>query len=51
MTTSLAGGGEGLGTTGFHHKKVVEYCTDTGFSSVRRLELDNPFNDLYEIRP
>jgi SAM-dependent methyltransferase len=51
MTTSLAGGGIGLGTLGFHEPKVRELCAEAGFSSVRRVPLDNPFNNLYEIRP
>lgn len=51
MTTSLAGGGEGLGTCGFHEHKVNEYCADVGFGTVRRLPLENPFNIVYEIRP
>ena len=51
MTTSLAGGGMGLGTLGFHEPKVRELCAEAGFSHVRRVPLDNPFNNLYEIRP
>ena len=51
MTTSLAGGGAGLGTLGFHEPKVQELCAAAGFGSVRRLPLDNPFNILYEISP
>ncbi len=51
MTTSLAGGGMGLGTLGFHEPKVRELCTEAGFQSVRRVPLENPFNNLYEIRP
>jgi hypothetical protein len=51
MTTSLAGGGMGLGTLGFHEPKVRELCAAAGFSKVRRVPLDNPFNSLYEIRP
>ena len=50
MTTSLAHGGEGLGTLGFHEAKVREMSADAGFSSVR-LASENPFNKLYEIRP
>ena len=50
MTTSLAGGGMGLGTLGFHEPKVRELCAEAGFSHVRRVPLDNPFNNLYEIR-
>lgn len=51
MTTSLAEGGAGLGTVGFHEPKVRELCSAAGFASVRRVEMDNPFNSLYEIRP
>jgi SAM-dependent methyltransferase len=51
MTTSLAHDGEGLGTVGMHEPKVREMCTAAGFSSVRRLPLENPFNIVYEIRP
>jgi SAM-dependent methyltransferase len=51
MTTSLAGGGMGLGTLGFHESKVRELCAQAGFSHVRRVPLENPFNTLYEIRP
>ena len=51
MTTSLANGGAGLGTLGFHEHRVNEMCQDAGFRSVRRLPLENPFNNLYEIRP
>jgi SAM-dependent methyltransferase len=49
MTTSLAWGGAGLGTVGFHERKVQELCTEVGFRSVRRVPLENPFNNLYEI--
>jgi SAM-dependent methyltransferase len=51
MTTSLANNGAGLGTLGFHEAKVRELCTKAGFSSVRRVPLDNPFNNLYEAKP
>lgn len=51
MTTSLANGGEGLGTLGLPESKVRELCLEAGFSSVRRLPLENAFNTLYEIRP
>jgi SAM-dependent methyltransferase len=50
MTTSLANGGEGLGTLGFHEAKVQELCKGAGFSSVRRLPLENPFNNMYEVK-
>ncbi len=51
MTTSLANNGEGLGTLGFHETKVRELCEKAGFSSVRRVPLENPFNNLYEAKP
>jgi 2-polyprenyl-3-methyl-5-hydroxy-6-metoxy-1,4-benzoquinol methylase len=51
MTTSLANGGAGLGTVGLPEPKVRELCAQAGFSSVRRVLLENPFNNLYEIRP
>jgi hypothetical protein len=51
MTTSLAHDGEGLGTLGFHEDKVRELCEEAGFSSVRRIDMEDPFNSLYEVRP
>jgi SAM-dependent methyltransferase len=51
MTTSLAHGGTGLGTLGFHEPMVHELCKEAGFSKVRALPLENPFNKVYEIRP
>ncbi|MEE9262381.1 MAG: class I SAM-dependent methyltransferase [Dehalococcoidia bacterium] len=51
MTTSLAGGGEGLGTMGMPESKVRAFCTEAGFSSVRPLPIENPFNILYEVKP
>ncbi len=51
MTTSLANGGVGLGTLGLHPPKVEELCAEAGFSSVKLLPLENPFNNIYEIKP
>ena len=51
MTTSLANDGAGLGTLGFHEGKVRELCEEAGFSSIRRVPLENPFNHLYEAKP
>lgn len=51
MTTSLAHGGAGLGTLGFHEPKALEMCGEAGFSSIRRVPLENPFNKLYEAKP
>jgi SAM-dependent methyltransferase len=50
LTTSLAQGGEGLGTLGLHEAKLRELCAEAGFSAVRRVPIDNPFNNLYEIK-
>jgi 2-polyprenyl-3-methyl-5-hydroxy-6-metoxy-1,4-benzoquinol methylase len=49
MTTSLAHHGEGLGTTGIPESKMRELCAEAGFSNVRRVPMENPFNILYEI--
>ncbi|HUJ12537.1 MAG TPA: class I SAM-dependent methyltransferase, partial [Thermoanaerobaculia bacterium] len=51
MTTSLAGGGAGLGTLGLNERKLRELASVAGFGSVRRVPLENPFNNLYELRP
>jgi hypothetical protein len=51
MTTSLANNGAGLGSLGFYEAKVRELCHKAGFSSVRRVPLENPFNNLYEAKP
>jgi hypothetical protein len=51
MTTSLAHGGEGLGTCGMPAAKVRELCAEAGFATVERVPIENPFNALYEIRP
>lgn len=50
MTTSLAKGGEGLGTCGMPEVRVREFCEEAGFSRVDRLPLENPFNILYAIK-
>ena len=51
MSTSLAGGGEGLGTMGLPPSKVEEFCKEAGFSAVRHAPIENEFNILYEIIP
>ena len=50
MTTSLANGGEGLGTCGLPESKLRELALAAGFGNVRKLPLENPFNNLYELR-
>jgi SAM-dependent methyltransferase len=49
MTTSLAEGGEGLGTLGLPESMLGSLASEAGFSTVRRVEMDNPFNSLYEL--
>jgi len=49
--TSLANGGEGLGTMGLPESKVQKLCAEAGFSSVRRLPFENPFNAVYIAKP
>ena len=51
MTSSLAHHGEGLGTVGLPESKMRELCAEAGFSNVRRVPMENPFNILYEITP
>jgi SAM-dependent methyltransferase len=50
MTTSLAQGGAGLGACGLPEAKARELCREAGFSEIRRVPMDNPFNNLYEAR-
>ncbi|GAA1971409.1 class I SAM-dependent methyltransferase [Catenulispora subtropica] len=50
MTTSLARGGAGLGTLGLPEAKLRELAAEAGFSEVRRVEMENPFNNLYVLR-
>jgi 2-polyprenyl-3-methyl-5-hydroxy-6-metoxy-1,4-benzoquinol methylase len=51
MTTSLAHGGAGLGTCGLPAARVQELCTQAGFATVRQLDLQDPFNSLYVVKP
>lgn len=50
MTTSLANGGEGLGTLGLHEKKVRELGGEAGFKSIRKLPIEDPFHNLYQLK-
>jgi 2-polyprenyl-3-methyl-5-hydroxy-6-metoxy-1,4-benzoquinol methylase len=51
LPVSLAEGGAGLGTLGLPESRLTELALEAGFSEVRRLLLDNPFNNVYEITP
>lgn len=50
MTTSLAHHGEGLGTLGLPPSVLREYARRAGFRSVTQVAMDNPFNNLYDLR-
>jgi SAM-dependent methyltransferase len=49
MTTSLAQDGEGLGTLGLPESRLHQLAGKAGFGQIRRVEMDNPFNTLYEL--
>ena len=49
MTSSLAQDGEGLGTLGLPESKLRLMAGKAGFGQIRRVEMDNPFNTLYEL--
>ena len=51
LPVSLAEGGAGLGTLGLPESKLTELALEAGFSEVRRLPIENPFNSVYEISP
>ena len=51
MTTSLAEGGEGLGTLGLPEPVLRDLAGRAGFPVVTRVAMDNPFNALYELNP
>jgi hypothetical protein len=51
MPVSLAEGGAGLGALGLPEGKLTELALEAGFSDVRRVPIDDPFNSLYEITP
>lgn len=50
MTVSLAHGGEGLGSA-LGERRAEALCREAGFTRFRRLEIENPFNAFYEVRP
>jgi 2-polyprenyl-3-methyl-5-hydroxy-6-metoxy-1,4-benzoquinol methylase len=51
MTTSLANDGEGLGTLGLHPLKLSELAAEVGFTDVFQAPMDNPFSNLYALKP
>jgi hypothetical protein len=51
VTTSLSRHEEGPGTVDLPKGKLPELSREVGFSSVQRVPLENPFNNLYELHP
>lgn len=49
ISTSLAHGGIGLGTCGVHEEQLRAIAASAGFSSVTRLPIEDPFNELYTL--
>ena len=51
LSVSLAGGGPGLGSLGLPAERFAALCARAGFTTVRRLPVEDPMNALYEVRP
>jgi 2-polyprenyl-3-methyl-5-hydroxy-6-metoxy-1,4-benzoquinol methylase len=51
LPVSLAESGAGLGTLGLPESRLRELATEAGFSKVRRVPIDDPFNSVYELTP
>jgi 2-polyprenyl-3-methyl-5-hydroxy-6-metoxy-1,4-benzoquinol methylase len=51
LPVSLAEGGAGLGTLGLPKSRLSELASEAGFSKVRRVPIDDPFNSVYELTP
>jgi len=49
--TSIAAGGEGLGTMGLPEPRARALCERAGFTHFERLPVENPFNKLFAVRP
>lgn len=49
LTVSLAEGGAGLGTCGLAEPVLRRMAAEAGFSHVRHLPVDDPFNTVYEL--
>ncbi len=50
MTVSLAHGGEGLGAA-WGPAKAEQFCREAGFGGFERLDVPNPMNAFYAVRP
>ena len=47
----IVGRTHGLGTMDLPETRLRALAAEAGFSSVRRLPLENPFNTLYQLKP
>ena len=47
----LAEGGTGLGTCGLAEPVLWGLARDAGFTDMRSIDTDDPFNCLYELTP
>jgi len=50
LTTAPSDGGEALEAMGLPEPVLRRLCAEVGFSSVRRVTMEDTFNSLYEIR-
>ncbi|SFD91555.1 class I SAM-dependent methyltransferase [Blastococcus tunisiensis] len=51
LTVSLAEGGAGLGTCGLAEPVLRRMAAGAGFRDVRHVQVDDPFNTVYELTP
>jgi ubiquinone/menaquinone biosynthesis C-methylase UbiE len=52
MSSGLAEpSGAGLGTVGFHEEMARQMTREAGFTQFRRLDIEDLFNNRYEVRP
>lgn len=49
MSIAIARGGEGLGTAGLPEGRLRAYAAQAGFSDVRRVEINDPIQALFEV--
>lgn len=51
LPVSLNAGGTGLGTAGLPESLLTEMATKAGFTATRRVPIEDPLNNLYELTP
>lgn len=50
MTTALGMGGAGVGTCGMPESRIRQLASAAGFTALRQLPFESPFNVLYQVR-